>query len=457
MHYISDVIYMPTVRCNLNCRHCGENKQIKREEECSPNMVFDQIVSSSLLRLECINISGGEPFIKEDLIDFIIKIVRHTCIKIYITTNGYYYEKIEKLIGLLDKDEKERIWFSVSMDGLEASHNAIRENANSFSYGKRTIDFLKSQNVHVSVNTVMQEDNLKELEDLKAMFGCCHSFIPLAIDIGADKNMTYSLEYMKAVWPFLDNNRDRKCVLSQGTFRLRNCHAGEKNIVIAPDGKIYTCVTGAFYVENRDQFCLGSLKENSMDEILIQTMHSGIYYDTVKKCAGCSGPCEMIREYNLWKERKQFGLSSKEIKNLLVIENKSRMFGEAALDLVGWHDIEEDGAGEKFCWMVNHCSKVFMKYGGGDRIQITYLNCSINEIEVSIFVNGKHVRKGKCQYGINEEVYCIDPFNKKHDFLEIVFLTNRTWIPKEEIGSDDVRNLGIAIKKINYMDDHLKE
>ena len=94
---IKEIVYLPTMRCNYSCKHCDQGRYNTKNEELSckhiANIVKKSIVSKSL---NVINIAGGEPFVKDDLEEFVLEIVNDATlnIHIFITTNGYFSEKV---------------------------------------------------------------------------------------------------------------------------------------------------------------------------------------------------------------------------------------------------------------------------------------------------------------------------------------------------------------------------
>lgn len=63
MEKIQEIIYLPSVRCNLNCKHCGEKQDITKEMEMNSGDILCKLAESSLIDSSMtIAISGGEPF-----------------------------------------------------------------------------------------------------------------------------------------------------------------------------------------------------------------------------------------------------------------------------------------------------------------------------------------------------------------------------------------------------------
>lgn len=345
MKKIKEIIYLPSLRCNLNCKHCAENQDIKKENEIDSMWVLQQLKKSILLEVPVISISGGEPFLNSTLPKFVVEGIRTTNFDFDITTNGYFLEKIKEIVENVSLENRNRIAFHISIDGMETTHNQIRRNRYSFEKAIESVIYLVKQEILVNINTVVQKDNLQELNDLQEFFRKISpkivlNFIPLAIDISENGTEMYTKEYQKTIWEKINNPLDKKIILSQGQYNVQQCHAGEENIVIGADGKVYACLTGAFYKgkEWREKFCLGDLKIESLDEILLNFKRKEqVNKEAVFSCIGCSNPCELNREVNLFGQRIDY--SFKELQTAFELEKVVKI-GDALLDYFAWHDIE---------------------------------------------------------------------------------------------------------------------
>lgn len=146
-----------TNRCNLRCRTCfradrDDNDELSLQE-------IDEIASyfDKLLWLE---ISGGEPFVREDLIDILL---RFNAKSISIATNGYDPEAIYDTVKRLRDTSRAIINIAVSLDGFQSTNDDIR-GPGTFQRALKTLKMLKKlEGVIVSANTVLSQRNLDEL------------------------------------------------------------------------------------------------------------------------------------------------------------------------------------------------------------------------------------------------------------------------------------------------------
>ena len=146
-----------TYRCNAKCDMCNIWKNpTKPSEEFSP-----EILKKLPNGLDRINITGGEPSIRKDLID-IVTILKKKAKKIDISTNGYFTNRLVE-IGKRHPD----IAFRISAEGLPELNDKLRGLKNGFDHSLRTIINLKLHNVNdIGFGLVISDKNKNDLIDL---------------------------------------------------------------------------------------------------------------------------------------------------------------------------------------------------------------------------------------------------------------------------------------------------
>lgn len=78
--------------CNMQCEHCFYWQNLNRTDDLS----FDELIalSKSLGKVENLNLSGGEPFLRKEIGAVCGEFVRRNGVRqIYIPTNGYFTER----------------------------------------------------------------------------------------------------------------------------------------------------------------------------------------------------------------------------------------------------------------------------------------------------------------------------------------------------------------------------
>ncbi len=165
------LIYFVTSRCNLKCQHCFYWEKLNSQtiELSLPEI---EKISKSVGDLLWLSLTGGEPFLRNDLPDIASLFYKHTGVKyITIPTNGLETARIlaltEKILSLIPKSY---LVIYVSLDGLEKTHDLIRNRPGSFHNALDTLRGLKRLkkkfgNLGVAILTTYLSLNQKELKD----------------------------------------------------------------------------------------------------------------------------------------------------------------------------------------------------------------------------------------------------------------------------------------------------
>ncbi len=124
----SDAIIAITHRCNAKCVMCNV-WQSKAQDAITP-ACLDKLPAS----LRTVNITGGEPFLRDDL-GLFVRQVRQRCprAQITISTNGYLVERTVEMMDEIRKIDP-TIRLAVSLDGLRETHDEIRGEAGFFDH-----------------------------------------------------------------------------------------------------------------------------------------------------------------------------------------------------------------------------------------------------------------------------------------------------------------------------------
>lgn len=154
-----------TLNCNEHCRHCGSRcGDLKMEDQLTDKEIIDFLtdLKGKVEKLPFLNITGGEPTLRPNFIELMHEI-SELGYKWGMTTNG----------TLITESYVERLKYagmstvSVSIDGLESTHNWFRQVSNGY---KKSIDAIKylvnGGFYNVMVTTVVHSRNINELYDL---------------------------------------------------------------------------------------------------------------------------------------------------------------------------------------------------------------------------------------------------------------------------------------------------
>lgn len=155
-----------TYRCNLRCRHCynssGDAKSFREEMNDSELLEVTEKIATQ--NPDAICFCGGEPLLRKEILYKMAKVVREYSKKtsINLVTNGLLVT--EDVARNLKESGFKLI--QISIDGLENSHNWIRNNEQAFDKAINAIKILKSYGFVVGVACVPTKKNLSEYKAL---------------------------------------------------------------------------------------------------------------------------------------------------------------------------------------------------------------------------------------------------------------------------------------------------
>ena len=156
-----------TSRCNARCEHCGS--RCDGQEQGSEVLAQDLKKTLKDISLHydpsqiMLNVTGGEPLMRKDLFD-IMAYASSLGFPWGMTSNGMLIDKnvVKKM------EETNMSTVSISIDGLEKTHESFRKVPNSFQKILEGIRLMQKSPVIkiVQVTTVVNKKNINELEDI---------------------------------------------------------------------------------------------------------------------------------------------------------------------------------------------------------------------------------------------------------------------------------------------------
>lgn len=280
-----NLFWETTLRCNAKCKHCGsragENVNIEQElttEEIKKTFktIADKYDASKIL----INVTGGEPLIREDLFE-VMKYATALGFHWGITTNGMLIN--DKIIKQMKSTNLATM--SISLDGLEESHDKFRGIKGSYKKIIQNIEKLKQNKfLHCfQITTVVNKTNIGELEEMYKLMEELQvdSWRVINIDpIGRandNKNLALDKDDYKYLINFIkEKRRDSKFEVTYGCSHflgmkyekeVRNnmffCMTGYTTASILYNGDIYVCPN----VERKKELIQGNVKYDDFMEV----------------------------------------------------------------------------------------------------------------------------------------------------------------------------------------------
>lgn len=166
LHELNYLFWECTTRCNLNCLHCGSDCQ---KDSLHPDMPLKDFLKAldtipHPAKNFIVAITGGEPLLRQDLETAGCEI-RKRGMRWGIVSNGLLYTE-ERQTSLLKAGMGS---LTLSLDGLEETHNWLRNTGKSFSSVDRAIALAASSaRLNFDVVSCVHRKNLHELPDLKS-------------------------------------------------------------------------------------------------------------------------------------------------------------------------------------------------------------------------------------------------------------------------------------------------
>ena len=145
-----------TYRCNAKCNMCNvwQNPTKPTEE-----ITLDDI--KKLPEMAFTNITGGEPFIREDIPDIVRELYKKSD-RIVISTNGYFTDRIIALCK-----EFPKVGIRISIEGMQQTNDAIRRIPDGFERGYDTLKTLVEMgHPDVGFGMTVQDSNCEDLVPL---------------------------------------------------------------------------------------------------------------------------------------------------------------------------------------------------------------------------------------------------------------------------------------------------
>jgi len=145
---ISYAVWEITLKCNLACQHCGSRAGQTRTNELSTAEALDLVKQMADVGITEVTIIGGEAFLRPDWLE-IAQAITKAGMLCGMTTGGYgiTLETAQRM-----KAAGIQV-VSVSVDGLEATHDRIRGKQGSWEWAFKTMSNLKEAGIPFGCNT----------------------------------------------------------------------------------------------------------------------------------------------------------------------------------------------------------------------------------------------------------------------------------------------------------------
>ncbi|HOT88778.1 MAG TPA: TIGR04133 family radical SAM/SPASM protein [Bacteroidales bacterium] len=166
-HELSYLFWECTLRCNMNCLHCGSDCRKDALTKDMPFTDFLKVINNISTKVNphktMIVITGGEPLLRKDL-ELCGKELYKLGFPWGIVSNGYNLTK-ERFQSLIDSGMRS---ITISLDGFASSHNWLRGKPDSWEKAMKAIQMIvKAHDPVYDVVTCVNQKNIHELDRLK--------------------------------------------------------------------------------------------------------------------------------------------------------------------------------------------------------------------------------------------------------------------------------------------------
>ena len=156
------VIWNLLRRCNLTCKHCyATSADSVFRDELDTTAALKVIDDLRAAGVRVLILSGGEPLLREDLFQ-LAAYARAQGFFVALSTNGTLID--EHTVGQIADAHFDYV--GISIDGLEATHDAFRQSHGSFRRSMHAIRLCRQAGIRVGLRTTLTQENHAQLPQL---------------------------------------------------------------------------------------------------------------------------------------------------------------------------------------------------------------------------------------------------------------------------------------------------
>ncbi len=262
-----------TLKCNLNCSHCGSSAGIPRADELDTRECFRLCEGLSELGCGDVSLMGGEPFLRGDWFS-VASCIKDLGMGLNFASNGTILDRYIDEVSSLEPKV-----VGISLDGMKASHELVRGEG-TFERAVKAVELLRERGIQTTVITSLSKLNFRDLPKMKDfLFGKGVNWqVQVAMPFGNFKG-----EYMLSKEEFyasalfiakerMKNKFDDLPVIGADCYGYYSkvlpccdwggCSAGVKSIGITSDGGIVGCLS-----MGNNRFIEGNIRDISLGDI----------------------------------------------------------------------------------------------------------------------------------------------------------------------------------------------
>jgi MoaA/NifB/PqqE/SkfB family radical SAM enzyme len=171
---LDTLIFFVTSRCNSKCRTCFYWEELNRRDDLS--LAEIRRLSETMPRFREIWLSGGEPTLREELVDVLALFYRRNGVRsVNLPANGLLPQKLLGVVeSIFAACPELRVNLNLALDGIGTTHDSIRGVPGNFGRALESLEGLqelrrREPRLRLHVNSVVCRENLAEMVPLGEM------------------------------------------------------------------------------------------------------------------------------------------------------------------------------------------------------------------------------------------------------------------------------------------------
>ncbi len=309
-----------TYKCNSRCKMCSIWKKynVKSENTCNElniNEINDLLKSKYLNNLRGIGLTGGEPFLRNDIVELAgIFIEKYPNSFLGIASNGLDSNLIfDKTRQIINEFNPSHLSISLSCDGIYHEHDRMRGIKNAYDALLNTISLLKKLNINIGLHFTITPQNYKHLfsvynlsKEQNIKFLCVVAQNSSAYYDNMDTNFEWNESQLREAedaikmitadlikretplnklinpYSFFMN----ECINHQRMKRANKCFSGVHSLFLDAYGNIYPCLM----LDRR----IGNIRDGNFDKLWISTHAESVRNYIKEGNCSCWISCEAV-------------------------------------------------------------------------------------------------------------------------------------------------------------------
>lgn len=299
---IKKCIIQLTGKCNYICKYCEERNFIPCscfKNDSDTNIEWKSVLSQlKKLGLEKLHILGGEPYLRKDILEFIISFANDSNIDVTLSTNGSFLTKKDIVFLSKNKCNIELFLPTLNKERLKV----ISQNDNIEHIMENNLNLLKKYRVNYNIITINSKLSINEVKDL------------FQDEINKRVNILYKYDLPPSKYALVNENRANYNIenipVNYMNFELlKNFNPCLKNTVfISNNGDIKLC-------QKANNYILGNVKDELyklfMNDNIFDVWEKNNFEDP--KCVSCSKKLMCINcKAHILNMGKKYGCLNKE-------------------------------------------------------------------------------------------------------------------------------------------------